>query len=158
MDIWLIFFSSILFFFGLIGCFIPILPGPPLTFGGILLLHFTQTISFEMSFLWQWGLVVLAVTLLDYLLPIWATKWAGGSKAGVRGSTFGLIIGLFFFPPVGLVIGPLIGALMGELMAGQERSRAIRSALGAFLGFLTGTMAKLAVSAYLTFVALQALF
>lgn len=127
---------------GFIGCALPILPGPPISFLAVLLLNWTERVSFTDDLLWTLALVTAAVTVLDYLVPIYGTKKFGGTKKGVWGSTIGLILGLFFFPPFGIIIGPLLGAFLGELSAGQDSNKALRSAMGSFLGFLTGTLLK----------------
>ncbi|PIQ48332.1 MAG: hypothetical protein COW03_10860 [Cytophagales bacterium CG12_big_fil_rev_8_21_14_0_65_40_12] len=142
MDIFLIISGAILMLVGIAGCVLPILPGPPISFFGILLLHWTTRVSFTEDLLWTLALVTVAVTALDYVVPIYGTKKFGGTKKGIWGSTIGLLLGMFFFPPFGIIIGPLVGAFLGELSAGQDTNKAMRSAMGSFLGFLTGTLLK----------------
>ena len=150
MDIALIIIGAILMLVGLAGCIFPVLPGPPISYAGILFLHFTENYSFSDQFLLIWFFVAAAVTALDYVIPVYGTKKFGGSKKGIWGSTIGLIVGLFFLP-VGIIIGPFIGAYIGEMIAVNDNSRALKSALGSFIGFLTGTVMKLAVSAIMLF-------
>lgn len=131
---------------GIVGCILPFIPGPPLSYAALVVLQLTMNEPFTYRFMVIWLLLTIAVTLLDYYVPIWGTQKFGGSRSGVWGSTIGLIIGLFFFPPFGLIIGPFIGAVVGELIAGKEMQKALRSGLGSFLGFIAGTVMKLAVS------------
>ncbi len=151
MDIILISLGIVLLIAGLAGCVLPLIPGPPLSFLALLLLQFTSRKPFSEDFLVMWAFITAAVTILDYWVPVYGTKKLGGTKAGVRGATIGLIAGLFFFPPLGLIIGPFVGALVGELISGLELSHAIRPAIGSFLGFLTGMIMKLSVSAILSY-------
>ncbi|MGM0613459.1 MAG: DUF456 domain-containing protein [Bacteroidota bacterium] len=150
MDIALIIFGALLMLVGLAGCIFPVIPGPPISYAGLLLLHFTENYSFSSQFLLIWFFLTAAVTLLDYIIPIYGTKKFGGSKRGVWGSAVGLVIGLFFLP-VGIIIGPFIGAYIGEMTEENNSSKALKSALGSFIGFLTGTMMKLAVSGIMLF-------
>jgi len=94
----------------------------------------------------------------DYILPVWATKKFGGSKRGVWGATIGLIIGIFFFPPIGLIVGPFVGAFIGEISSNQNQSKALNSAIGSFIGFLMGTGLKFAVSGVITYYFVLELF
>jgi len=151
MDLLLISLAVILILLGLIGCLVPLIPGPPLSYAAILLLQFSSRSPFSEDFLVMWGAITVAVTLLDYWVPVYGTKRLGGTKAGIRGAAIGLIIGLFFYPPFGIIVGPFVGALLGEMISGQEFSRAIRSALGSFAGFVAGTLMKLAVSIILSY-------
>jgi uncharacterized protein YqgC (DUF456 family) len=151
MDFILITAGFVLLIAGIIGCIVPFLPGPPLSFVALLLLQFSSLAPFDEEFLLMWGAITVAITVLDYWAPVYGTKRLGGTKSGTRGAAVGLIIGLFFFPPFGLIIGPFIGALSGELIAGQEFSRAMKSALGSFAGFLTGVLLKLSVSLILSY-------
>ena len=150
MDIILVILGAILIIAGIIGCFLPILPGPPLSWLGIMLLSFTENSSITSTFIIAWFIVAIIATVLDYLIPMWGTKKFGGTKMGVRGSMAGLILGLFF-PPIGIIIGPFIGALIAEFIHdSNDINKAFKSALGSFLGFLLGTGLKLGISITLT--------
>lgn len=131
---------------GFVGCFIPVLPGPPIAWLALPLMYLTSDGFADINTTWFFILTLLTIviTVVDYLLPMWGTKYSGGTKAGTWGSTIGLIIGLFF-PPIGIIIGPFLGALVGELMAGQDQKTALKSGLGALVGFLLGTVAKMVV-------------
>lgn len=132
----------VLLIIGLIGCFLPILPGPPLSYLGMLLIHFSVFAEMTNNFLWWWAAITVGVTILDYYVPIYGARRYGGSKMGVWGASIGMIVGLFF-PPIGLIIGPFVGALLGEMAAGRNDS-ALKSAFGTFIGFLFGIVLKTA--------------
>ncbi len=151
MDILWYIISGFFILFGFIGSIIPIIPGPSLSYMAILILHFTGTATFSMRFLIIWVVIVVVVTAIDYLIPAYGTKKLGGSKRGIWGSVAGLIVGMIFFPPLGIIIGPLLGAFLGELSAGKDSNKAFISAVGSFLGFLFGTILKLIVSGYLAY-------
>lgn len=146
IDILWIVIGMILLVVGIIGCILPILPGQILSWASLLMLQLQRDPPFTAKFIFVWALITAGVTLLDYFVPIWGTKKLGGSKTGMWGATIGLIFGIFFFPPFGLIIGPFIGAVIGELIAGKNSNVAFRSGLGSFLGFLAGTMMKLVIS------------
>ncbi|PIF02393.1 MAG: hypothetical protein CR996_00495 [Draconibacterium sp.] len=146
MDYVLIGFGFLFIVAGLIGCLLPILPGPPLSYIGLLLLHFTKRYDFSGRFLIIWAIITIVVFLLDYFIPIWGTKKFGGSKRGIWGSIIGLIIGFFFFPPLGIILGPFIGAVIGEFSSGKDSASALKSGFGSFVGFLVGTVLKLVAS------------
>ena len=150
MDYFLIISGIILSVTGILGCFLPFLPGPPLNYSALLLLHFTGNHQFSTKFLVIWALVTAAVVLIDYLIPVWGTKKFGGSKQGVWGSVIGLVAGLFIFPPFGIIIFPFAGAVAGELIAGKDASSALKAGFGSFIGFLAGTILKLIVSGMMT--------
>jgi len=131
---------------GIAGCILPVIPGPPLSWAGLLLLHWTRFAQFSAAFLIVMACLAIAVTVLDYLIPVWGTKKFGGSKAGMWGATIGIFAGIFFFPPVGIIVGPFIGAVLGEIIAGKESGPALKAGLGSFIGFLLSTGLKLGVS------------
>ena len=143
MDIVLLIVAIICLIVGLIGAVLP-LPGPPLSFVGLLILHFTKFAQFSETLLWTLGILTLIVTILDYYVPIWGTKKFGGSKYGTWGSMIGLIIGLFF-GPFGIFIGAFLGALVGELIGGSTSQQATKAAIGSFIGFLVGIVLKIAL-------------
>ena len=142
---------------GLIGCFIPVLPGPPISYISILLLHFFTGYQYSEDFLITWFFITAIVTVLDYVVPVLGAKKMGGSNYGVWGAVLGLIIGLFF-PPIGIIVGPFFGAWCGELIAGKTGSEAIKAAIGSFLGFLVGTILKLITSCILFYHFIAILF
>lgn len=131
---------------GIIGCVLPVIPGQILSWGSLLVLQLKSNPPFTARFVLIWALITAIVTLLDYIVPIWGTQKLGGSKSGIWGATIGLIIGIFFFPPIGLITGPFLGAFIGELIAGKETNAALKSGLGSFLGFVAGTLMKLGIS------------
>jgi len=146
MDFILIVIGAFLLLVGIAGAVIPVLPGPPLCYAGLLLLHFTDRYQFGKGFLILWGVITAVVFLLDQLIPAWGTKQFGGSKSGVWGSIAGLLVGLMFLGPLGVLIGPFVGAVIGELLAGKKSALALKSGIGSLLGFLAGTIIKLVVS------------
>ena len=150
MDILLIVLGALFIISGVLGCVLPIIPGPPLSYIGLLLLHFTERYQFSSKFLIIWAIITVVVYALDYLIPAWGTKKFGGSKRGVWGSIIGLVIGMFFFPPFGIIVGPFVGAVVGELTVGKDSGTALKSGFGSFMGFLAGTLLKLIASGMMT--------
>jgi len=144
MDIFLIISGSLLMILGIAGCLLPMLPGPPLSYLGLIAIQLSSKINFSPKFLISWGVIVILVSILDYVIPIWGTKYFGGSKYGVWGSMAGLLAGLFI-PPIGIIIGPFLGAVVGEMLSGN-RQNALKAGFGSFIGFLAGTVVKLLVS------------
>jgi uncharacterized protein YqgC (DUF456 family) len=135
---------------GLLGCIVPLVPGPPLSYIALLLLQVTAFAGFSVKFLLITAIVTVVVTVADYFLPAWGTgKW-GGSRAGAIGSVLGLLAGLFF-SPVGIIVGPFAGAVAGELIAGRDTNAALRSGFGSLVGFLLGTGLKLTVCVVFTY-------
>lgn len=159
MDVFLAILGSILILSGLVGSVAPILPGPPLSWLGVLLLHFTDYADFSNAFLIISAFFMILITVLDYLIPMWGTKKFGGSRAGVIGSTLGLLVGIFVFPPFGIIVGPFAGAFIGELLMNREDTqKALKSATGSFIGFLLGTGLKLVFGGIMAFYFVAALF
>ncbi len=150
MDYVLISLGVVFIISGIMGCVLPVIPGPPLSYIGLLFLHFTERYQFSSRFLIIWAAITIVVYALDYLIPAWGTKKFGGSKRGVWGSIIGLVVGLFFFPPFGIIIGPFLGAVIGELTAGKDSGVALKSGFGSFIGFLAGTLLKLITSGMMT--------
>ena len=135
---------------GFIGCIVPVLPGPPISFLGMLTLEYTKWGPFNSDLLWTFGFIAIAVTALDYIVPIWGTKKFGGSKVGIWGAALGLLVGLFF-GPLGIILGPFIGAYIGELTQKTESDKAFKAAFGSFIGLLLGIGLKLIASGFMTY-------
>ena len=151
IDILLVVLGIVLTLAGFIGCFLPIIPGPPLNYAALLLLQLSEYTPFSTGFLITWLLIILVVTGLDYIIPVLGAKKLGGSKYGMIGSAVGLVLGLFLFPPFGMILGSILGAFIGELASGKAGDLALKAALGSFFGFLMGTVIKLIVSSVMTY-------
>ena len=159
MGIVLVILAFALFIVGILGAVIPVLPGPPISYLGLLLMQWSGYGNFSSVFLWGWAGITAAVTIMDYFLPSLMTKWYGGSRAAAIGSFLGLLAGVFFFPPWGMLVGPFLGAFAGELLHNRANgAKAFTVALGAFLAFIVGSGAKLTASSLMLYYAVKALF
>ena len=137
---------------GFVGCILPILPGPPLSFIALLLLSFAKDWEpFSVTFFIVMGGLTILVTVLDYLVPAVGAKKYGATKFGIWGSIIGLFVGLFVFPPFGLFLGGFAGAVVGELFAGREGKEALRAGWGSFIGNLAGMGLKLGLCGTMLF-------
>ncbi len=156
MDIFLIILAGFLLLLCVLGNILPALPGTPLGYVGLLLLQLTDKVQFSTTFLLVWAAIVIVVQVLDYVVPAWGTKRFGGSKAGVWGSTIGLIVGLFM-GPWGIILGPFAGAVLGEIIQGKNTNEALRAGFGSFIGLLTGTIIKMICSGFMIYYYIDAL-
>lgn len=161
MDITLAILGTALVLIGFIGSIMPVIPGPPISWAGLLLLKWTGFVAdhgqaYENA-LWILLFFVVLVTILDYVVPIMGTKKYGGSKRGVWGATIGVVVGLFF-GPLGIIIGPFLGAYIGEITTGKKEKDALRAAWGSFVGFLLGVGMKLMVCGAIFFFFIRYLF
>ncbi|MEM1259245.1 MAG: DUF456 domain-containing protein [Bacteroidota bacterium] len=149
MDIVLVTIGFILMLVGILGSFLPVLPGPPVSWIGLLLLHLTKAVPDNWWFLGITLAIALIVTVVDYIIPAAGTKKFGGSKAGMWGSIIGLLVAIFFpvLGPLGIIVWPFVGALVGELSNNAtDQKTAWKAAFGSFLGFLTGTFLKFLIA------------
>jgi uncharacterized protein YqgC (DUF456 family) len=147
LEIVLIFLGFVCCIVGIVGSILPVLPGPPISWLGLLILYLIPDIAIDYTFLGVTLGVAILIFAMDYVVPIIGTKYFGGTKAGAYGSTIGLIAGLFF-PPLGFIIGPFLGAFLGEIIfnANSNSKHALKSAIGSFIGFLAGTFMKTLVA------------
>lgn len=157
METFIAILAIILGVIGIVGSVVPGLPGPPLSWAGLLFLYIwggganAAGEPVSTTLLLVWLAVVIVVSVLDYIVPAYFTKLTGGSKYGGWGAVIGLFVGLVY-PPVGMIFGSLLGAFVAELIfAGKDTATSLKSAFGAFLGFLFGTGLKLITSAVLLF-------
>lgn len=144
---WIDVIAVIIALAGIIGCFLPVIPGPPLSWGALLLLYFFGNGEMSLKFLLIWLGITIVVTILDYTVPAHFTRLSGGSKAAGRGSLVGLLLGLIFFPPWGMIAGAFLGALLAEVFINRSSvADSVKPALGSFAGFFFGTFIKLVAS------------
>lgn len=146
---------------GIIGCIIPVVPGPPVAWIGMLLLYIWgngalfglgPVSTFSLTF---WGIVVVIVTIFDYLVPVLFTKVTGGTKAGGWGAFVGLLFGVvlsILWSPIALVICAFLGAFLAELIFGDISVKdSFLSAVGSVLGFVVGATVKLIICVCIMF-------
>jgi len=146
MELFLIVVAAVLMLLGIIGSFLPVLPGPITSWFGFLLLYFLPLIEVSKKFLIITLIIAIIIWVLDYFIPAMGTKKFGGSRAGMIGTTIGLLVGLFSPIPGGIIIGPFLGALFGEILNKADSKTALKAAFGSFLGFLTSTFIKFVVA------------
>ena len=150
MDIAIAILGAICILVGLIGTFIPMLPGTPISYIGLLLLLLVPGCTLTWKFFVVWGVIVAIVQVLNYFIPIWGVNRFGGTKYGNWGSVVGVIAGLVF-PPIGIFLGPFLGAVAGELLGGMNLQDSIKAGFGSFVGTFVGMVLGIIVAVVLAF-------
>jgi len=159
MTIALIILGLIIAIIGFIGCILPVIPGPPLSYAALIILSLAKKWEpFGITFLIIMGALMLAVSLVDYVFPVIGAKRYGASKAGVWFSIIGMLVGLFFVPPWGMFLGAFAGAVIGELIFGKEKKGALRAGWGVFVGNMVSIGFKMAFSGVVIFFYIKEMF
>lgn len=156
IDILLSIFAVLLAIVGVIGCFIPVIPGPPISFLGVLALFFTSYSEFSVTSLIILAVLMVVVTVLDFLVPSYATKKFGGTKWGSRGCALGMLASLLGLQWWAIFVAPFFGALIGEVLYLKRQKleykpnakKVWKAAFGAFVGMICGILIKLAYSTF----------
>ena len=142
MNSFLLIISVILIITGLIGSFIPIIPGPITSWFGLFTLSQIQNFPNNNTLLITTFVIGITIFILDYFIPIIGSKYFGGSKYGIIGTSIGLLIGLISPVPFGIIIGAFLGALIGEILGGKQLSEGIKPAMGSLIGIITSSIIK----------------
>lgn len=154
-------FALVAAVFGIVGSIMPGLPGPPVSWVGMLLVFFAEKGTdnpMTLTTLIVWLVITIVVSVLDYVVPSWTTRAAGGHKAASTGALIGLLAGIFL-TPVGMIAGALLGAFIGELMVTDKGVfAAFKAGLGAFAGFIFGTGLKLITSGIMCYIIVKIIF
>lgn len=146
MDILLLIAGFVCMIIGIFGSFLPVLPGPTISWIGLLLLYLTTAVPNNYWILGITLVVTLVLMVLDYIIPAKGTKKFGGSSYGIWGTNIGMIVGFLIPIPLGFIIGAFVGAFVGELIYDkQDHKRALKAASGSFLGFLVSSFLKFVV-------------
>lgn len=146
MDIIILALAAILMLVGILGSFLPMLPGIPVSWAGLLLLHLTSVIPMNYTFLGITLLVTIIIFALQYAIPALGTKYLGGSKKGMYGATIGLVVGIFIPIPFAILIAPFVGAYLGEILNKADSRTALKAASGSFIGLLASTFMEFIVT------------
>ncbi len=151
--------GCILMVLGLAGSILPILPGPPLSFIGLLLLallkHFSPPLTPTLVIIM--AVVTILVVVMDYVIPLLGARRYGASKWGVWGSVFGMVAGMFWLP-FGMLVGAFVGAVVAEWLVGKQKGEALRAGWGIVMGTLFATVLRLGVSGVMTYYFVLALW
>lgn len=140
MSILLISLGFICCIAGIVGSLLPVMPGLPVSWIGIVLLYFVPEVELSSSLLWITLGITIIIFILDYLIPLFGINRYGGSKYGLYGAGAGLVVGLLTPIPFDFLIFSFLGAYLGEVIfSKKESSKALRAAFGSFIGFLTST-------------------
>ena len=133
--------SILLLLVGILGTFLPVLPGLLLSLCGLLIYKFGTDSSLSMVYIWIFVFLTLLSIILNYVIPARTNRKYGGTRWGSVGSIIGTILGMFFIPlPFGFLIGMFLGVFVGELLHdAKDKKKAWNSTKGAFIGFLYGT-------------------
>jgi uncharacterized protein YqgC (DUF456 family) len=156
LEIILISLGLLIAIVGLIGCIVPGIPGPPLNLVSLILLEIATGGTYSLNFYIIWGLITIATVVLDYVFPVLSAKKFKASNYGIWGSVIGMIVGIIFFPPFGMILGLLAGAILGELVAGKKGVEATKVGLVTFFSSLLMIVFKFAVSAMMTYYFIKA--
>lgn len=146
LTITLIIFGSAALLTGMVGCVLPVIPGPVVAFLSLVILDLARDWqAFSMTFLLVMGMIALLLSLLlDYLVSLAGARKYGASRAGLWGSVIGMLIGMIFFPPLGIFLGALVGAVVTEVLVGKKTGEAMRVGWGIFVGNMVGIVVKFA--------------
>ena len=148
MEILILLLVGILLILGIIGSIIPVIPGPPISYAAILIMHFFTSYEFDSYLLITLASIVVFVTCLDYWLQIEGVKRFGGGKKAINGTIIGFLVAIFVLPPIGILVGPFLGAYLGAKMD-DKSEEALKVAFGAIIGFIGGTTLKLVISSFI---------
>lgn len=133
--------SIVLLVLGIIGTFLPVLPGLLLSLCGLLIYKFGTDTPLSMVYIWIFIALTGLSVVLNYVIPARTTRKYGGTRWGSVGSVIGTLVGMFFIPiPFGFLIGMFLGVFVGELLHdASDKKKAWNSTKGALIGFLYGT-------------------
>ncbi len=158
MAISLIILGILLALAGFIGCVLPVIPGPPLSYLALIALSFARDWEpFSITFLIVMAVLMIVVMVLDYIVPVIGASKFGASKSGITLSIIGMLMGIFFFPPWGIFIGAFVGGIVGEILQGRKGKEALKVGWGIFLGNMLSIGIKLAFALAVIFFYVRAL-
>lgn len=146
MAIVLLIISLLIMLTGLVGIVVPVIPSTPLIwFGALIYAIFSGFEEITIGVLIVFTVLTIFTLAVDFLANVYGAKKFGASKWGIAGSTIGMVAGAITTGPIGLIVGSFLGAVVFELLLGKRYKEALNAGLGAFIGFLGGSLIKLII-------------
>jgi uncharacterized protein YqgC (DUF456 family) len=159
LEIFFIILGILLALAGFIGCILPVIPGPPLSYLALIALSYARDWEvFSATFLIIMAILMIIVMILDYVVPVIGASRFGASKFGISLSIVGMFLGIFFFPPWGIFIGAFIGGVVGEILQGRRGREALKVGWGIFVGNMLSIGIKLSFALAVIFFYVKELF
>ena len=146
MNTLIIFTTIIISVFGIIFCFLPLLPGPIISWLSFMILKYFKIVEFSLTFLIITFLLSLFISFIDNLLPSYIIKKYGGTNKGIKGAFVGSIVGFIFLGFIGMMLGTFVGTIVGELQSKSDFKKVIKSSINSLIGFFSGTFVKITIS------------
>lgn len=124
---------------GLLGVMVPLIPGIPMILAVIVAYGWYEGFQLiTVPYIVMMGGITLLSIIVDYLSTTLGAKYSGSSRNGVWGAFIGTFLGIFLFPPLGLLIGPWVGAMLGEYLAVNDINKAVKAGFGTVVGLFSG--------------------
>lgn len=158
MDTALLIIGGILILAGMIGSFVPFMPGPPLAWLGLLAAKFSADAELTWLLIIIYAVLTAFIVVADNIIAAFGNRFTGGTKYGTYGSIIGMIAGMFIIPAIGLIFGTFLGAVAGELISGKNIAAALKSGIGIFLGFIAGSIIKFIICALIAYHFIAAIY
>ena len=146
MEIILLIVAGVFMILGILGSFLPVLPGVPLSWKGLLIFYLIPGVGINYVFLGITLAVAILFYVLNLIIPAMGTKKFGGSRKGMIGATIGLIVGIFAPIPFAILIFPFVGAFVGEILNKSDSKTAGKAAFGSFVGLLASSFMEFIVT------------
>lgn len=159
MTIFIAVISILLILIGLIGIVIPILPGSVLIFLGVLLFGlFTDSIAISTIIIL--GILIVALSIINYAIGLWGIRKLGASRWGIWGGIMGIIVGLIFSPfgLVSIFLCPILGTIIGEFVGGKKLLESAKISLGHLIGYFLALILEFTLASYMIYLFIKALF
>lgn len=159
MTIFITITSILLILAGLIGIIIPILPGAVLIFLGVLMFGLFSG-SIAISTLIILGIIIVALSIINYAIGLWGIKKLGASRWGIWGGIIGIIVGLIFSPfgLISIFLCPILGTIIGEIIGGKKLLASAKISLGHLLGYFLALILEFTLASYMIYLFIVALF
>lgn len=138
------------FIIGFVGVIVPIIPSVLMFWIGFFIYHFAIS-GDELG--WVFWTTVAVLTILLFFSEIIANsifvKRFGGTKAGEYAAVFGVLVGMFVYPPIGIILVPVVAVFVVEFVQSKNQRQAIRASIGSLIAFLASSLFTLIVFLFL---------